>query len=160
MTDTFQRATRENMDRAIDLMRRSGCHAHIPLFEAVRAGTLALVYVTDRTAPVSIGELKRMGKPVVVLIGDDDGQATGPAGWSCAVPVARWARTGLIHGAGAEAAHYRVAVAGAAAHRRLMLVETESRFIAQWAGLLAPTPMLIIAPVDGAHPVQSRGAQH
>lgn len=160
MVDPFQRATRDNLNRAIDVLRSTGAHAHVPLFEAVRSGSMALIYVTDRTATVSLQAVKQLSKPVLILIGDDDGKATGPAGWACAVSVTGWAKRAVVHGCGAEPDHYRAATVGAIASRRLVMVETESRYIAEWTALLEPTPTLVIAPRGGVHPLRSAEIRH
>ena len=160
--DPFRHVTREGVARGIAFMSAAGDYDHIPLLRGVGDGRIALVHVSDRQGRLSIPELQRLRRPTLLLIGDDDYLATGPNGWACAKVAARWCRSAIVHGSGADPSFYAGAVNTAAALWRLLVVETASDKITAWAELLKDKPALLIRPRGGAsHPVlPSAGAQH
>ena len=146
---------------AINRARHTGSCAYVPILEAVRAGRVACVFVTRRDGMVSNRTLKTFERPVLVIVGDDDYGSTGPAGWTTKVPLMRWTRAVMVHGAGAEPDHYWAAVAGSEAHGRFVLVETSSEHVPAWMACAAERVAVAIVPRNGPHPVlPSRGAMH
>jgi hypothetical protein len=129
----------------------------IPLLRAVRAGRIALVQPT-RTAAVSMRKLKTFGRPVLLVVGDDDhAPDAGPHGWSGIHRPLAWARAIVIHGAVGRPEEYNMAVALAEAVGRLVLVECSSCNAVAWniaAGRYGPKALLhtIIPPAGYAHP--------
>ena len=132
----------------------------MPVVEALRDGQIAVQFLLrDQRAP--LGAMRRTSLPLLAWIGDDDGDAScGPDGWRCALQVTRWARGGVVHASGGEAAHYRTVVKGTLHERRFVLVETSSRHAAAWMALMAGKPTLAIVPVGGAHPVDMGETRH
>lgn len=146
---------------AINRAQHLGSHAYIPILEAVRAGRIACVFVTRRDGMVSNRTLKTFARPVMVIVGDDDHAATGPAGWPTTAPLMRWTRAVMVHGAGAEPDHYKAAVAGTEAHGRFVLVETSSQHVPAWMTCAADRVAVAIVPRNGPHPVMpNREAMH
>ncbi len=127
----------------------------LPLLRAARSGDVAY-FELDRGAKLLPEEMAPIGKPAVVVIGDDDDMATGPAGWPGTRRLLRyWASGALIHAAGGEASHYEVAIGWAQQLRRVVIVETSSTYAEDWmATLPAQTAKLLIWPTGGAHPIQ------
>ena len=140
---------------AIDLLQRGGDFAHVPLLEAGKAGSIGLVYMTDRMAPLPLGRMRRAERPVMVLIGDDGDDPTGPTGWACAKQVTQWASGAIVHGADAMPSHYEMAIEGTLTCRRFLVIDTASRHIEGWLDLLSHVQdqVLLIVPNDGEHPV-------
>lgn len=124
-----------------------------PIFNAVIAGRVKLACATSRTMQFPRRAVKSSGLPALVLVGDDDDAATGPAGWRCATEAARWAKAAIVHGAGADVAFSQAAVEGAIAVGRFLLVETSSQFVRPWSALLAGKPVLAVIPRGGLHPL-------
>ena len=157
----FQKCTRENLANAVMVAEQAGQQGTAELLRASMTGGIGLVFTTIRTAPLSAAELGAAKGPVIVVIGDDDYASTGPAGWACAASIAAWAGCAVIHAAGATAETYREAVMGAYLVGSAVLVETDSTHAETWAELFRPKPVLMVLPMDGAHPIMpARGAVH
>jgi len=126
----------------------------LPLLRAARDGLLALCGPTRAGSP-PWRILESTRRPIIILIGDDDGESTGPAGWACAKHLRCWGKSAMVHAAGGLAEHYETAVSGAMTARRYILVETTSEHRAAWERLLAPgMPVLSIRPDEGSsHPI-------
>lgn len=97
-------------------------------------------------------------QPAVVLLGDDDDEPSGPAGWACARRLLDWADLLIVHGTGGEREHYEAAVEATQTLRRVLFVETTSDLAPAWieaARLCNPLPALRLhLPQPGAsHPV-------
>lgn len=124
----------------------------LPLYRAARDGLLNIIH-PGRGAQVPSKMLERPGRPVLVLIGDDDDQSTGPSAWACGLRVRRWAQAGMIHAAGGEAHHYENALAGALLTGRFLLVETSMVHHAAWKNFLdTKVPVLNVISRTGVHP--------
>jgi hypothetical protein len=125
------------------------------LFRAVAEQRIGLTLIFDHRAawtPRSIASKI----PRVVLISDDREQSRGPEEWRCAISAITWARTAVVHGAGAEIEHYSTAVLSAEITGRCLFVETTSVHAPAWAAAIEPrgVPFLVIVPGDGGvHPV-------
>ena len=155
----FTRLTREQAERMRAIAAQLGTFA-LPLVNALADGRITLV-IPRRTDRAPLDAMRRATRPVLVLIGDDDYVSTGPDGWRCAQKVTRWARAGLVDGAGGERRDYEAAVVGAETHKRFVLIETASCHIPAWLALLTSKPVLVIVPKGGPHPVaEMREAVH
>jgi hypothetical protein len=131
----------------------------MPVVEALRTGLIAVQWLTrNQRAPLDV--MRRIDRPLLVWIGDDDDESCGPDGWRCAHQVTRWAKGGIVHAAGGEARHYAIAVQGTLVERRFLLVETSSRYALAWAKLMQGKPVLGILPRSGPHPVASTETRH
>lgn len=150
-------STSDRFERAIDVLQRGGDFAHGVLIEAVRDRKIDMVFAGDRTAALPWGRIRKSRKPVLILVGDDDDNPTGPAGWRFAKKFTAWARGAIVHGAGAKREHYQIAVEGALECRQFVVIDTASRYAADWLELLCHTFTLVIAPADGEHPVADVG---
>lgn len=127
----------------------------MPLLEAVEFGVIALGEVT-RSSAAPTKEIDRTGLPSIILVGDDDGQDSGPTGWMSARRLAYWARYGFVHATGGTVESYRNAVRIAVQFRKLVLVETGTSHVMAWHGLFANAgvPTMNLIPSDGGvHPV-------
>lgn len=149
--------TEEGLDKLIALTSTMGFSGRAHLFRQVREQRL-LVMECTRDAVFSMKLLKRQHKPMVVLLGDDDYQSTGPSSWAALPKILRWASRGVIHATGGDTASYDMAATMAVACRRLVLVETDSRHADEWGhALLAarpPVPFIgLVPPAGEAHPV-------
>jgi hypothetical protein len=107
------------------------CAHYVPLLRAVRAGRVALA-LPERHGAISSTRLKRAGRPVVVVLGDDDYMTTGPDGWVCTERVFGWARHIIIHAAAGHAEHYEAIALAAQVSGRLVLIETSSDAAVAW----------------------------
>jgi hypothetical protein len=127
----------------------------------VRRGGLALFFNSDRTQTVTVEELNQAQRPTIVVVGDDDYQSTGPAGWRCSATVAEWAAAAVIHAAGATADTYAEAAKAARLLGRAVLIETDTANALAWAKVFEPKRVLMVLPKDGPHPIMPpRSAVH
>lgn len=142
----------------------AGAPWHGPLFRAALAGELQVLLVQPG-ARVSRVLLNGAGRPVplVVLLAGDGGGPADPDAFPQARRLMRWARFILLHGAGGEVWHYRLAVEAAQAHRRLLIAETTSAALPAWIALkraVAPgTRGLVVAVPEGEPPHPSMPAR-
>ncbi len=144
--------------RLVDVTAQLGPWA-MPVVEALRSGIIAVQFlVRDQRAPLDV--MRRLDRPLLVWIGDDDDLSCGPDGWRCALQVTRWAKGGIVYAAGGEAHHYAIAVQGTLVERRFVLIETSSQHALAWADLMQGKPTLGILPRSGPHPVASKETRH
>lgn len=145
---------RRQAARLLDVIGRTTPYK-LPLFEAVAAGEIMFCEV-PRGAPFPRQALGKIDRPVVAVFGDDDGAATGPAGFPAAPEFADWCGAAMIHAAGGEAAHYATAALATIMLGRYALVETSSRYVDAWCrafGAGKGAPVLAIRPRLGIHPL-------
>jgi hypothetical protein len=117
--------------------------------------------VGSRTMSVPRTSLTGHRVPLVALIGDDDYQSSGPAGWLCAKRVAQHTACAVIHAAGATADTYAQALTGARLMGSCALIETDTERAREWAELWRGKPALLVWPRGGVHPVMpNRGGVH
>ncbi len=133
-----------------------GCGYLAHLLRPVMAGNINLIMPLRDTAMPPFYRMQKQGKPVVVLVGDDDYQPAGPDTWACAAKLRSWATFAIVHGTGAQDHHYKAAAALTFVHKRLLMIETTSAAAQLWAGFLkqrADLPFMGFLPTDGFHPV-------
>lgn len=146
-----------NIEKAIGICKALGSDHHVPLLQAVGVGRIAMTMLGDRLARPNLYALNREKRSGLVLIGDDEGNTTGPAGWAAAAQAMQWARGGLIHATGGDRRSYMLAVTMAEQVGRLLLIECSSDAAEAWASALqaASVPAVILLPTgDSVHPVE------
>jgi len=142
---------------AIARAEKIGATHLLPLLRAARAGQINVAVVGRGTA-APMGRLKRSTRPVVLLLGDDDGAPTGPAGWPQAGTLLHWCAATLVHSAGAEPRHYEAAGGAALAYGRVLVIETSTAREADWLALVRrlrpglPGLIVRVRPDEPAHP--------
>lgn len=136
---------------------QAGAGFYAPLLRRVMRGEVNACLPMRDTSMPPLYRLGRKGRPVVVILGDDDYATTGPDGWACAAKVREWAARAIVHGTGGQPWHYDAAADMAMQVRRLLLIETSSAGAQQWAAFLhertPALPFVGLLPPDGAHPV-------
>ncbi len=136
------------------------------LLRPASRGELNLIVPMRDTVQLPFYRMSKRGRPIVVVVGDDDYQTTGPDGWACADRLRNWAAFAIVHGTGGQRQHYAMAAAMAAEMRRLVFIETSTAGAQLWAGFLAERtpalPFMGLLPSDGgAHPVMpGKGELH
>lgn len=150
--------TYADLARAIVLHQMAGVIGMTHLLRARMRDEIALWNLLPSS---TTAEFKRFAgatrsKPTVFVVGDDDGLDRGPAGWTQARRAVRWAASVMVHGAGAEIAHYEAVVQTAQTRRRMLLVEASAVTLPAWYELVAAAPhrpaALMIVARDGVHP--------
>src|SRR4051794_11144416 len=154
MTD-FLHGNPNRLNDAILMCEQMGSLGHATLFRAVRDRQISLAIV-PRDAPITDKMLNRSQRPMVVLLVDDDGASTGPAGFRSWRRLTTWAGCALVHAAAADAETYQLVVTMAALQGRLLLIETTSAQEPAWAEALqaAGIPAVGVLPRGGVHPVR------
>ena len=150
--------------RLIELSEKFGPHL-AEFLRPASLGKMNLVFPTRDTRMPPLHQMEKKGRPVAVILGDDDYRPAGPGNWACACKLRSWARFAIVHGASAERQHYAAAAAMTLQVRRMLFIETSSVGAQAWAAFLSERtpllPMLGILPTDGPHPVlPPRGAMH
>jgi hypothetical protein len=153
-TSFIQIGATDQIDRLIIHAAALNLPGRVELLRAVQRGDINLVEPC-RDAVVPGRVLKNMARPLVVLLGDDDYAATGPAGWATVPRLLRWASSALVHASGGDVPSYRLAIAMALARPRFLLIETDSAHAAEWDATLSRRriPCIGLAPPFGVHPV-------
>jgi hypothetical protein len=151
MTD-FLHGNPNRLNEAILMCEQMGSPGHAELFRACRDQQISLV---TREVSISDKVLNRSQRPMVVLLGDDDGHSSGPSGFRSWRRLKSWAGCALIHAAAADVETYTVAIAMAVLQGRMLLIETSSDMAQAWADALqaASIPAIGVLPKGGVHPV-------
>ena len=151
----------------IDIAEMIGTASHsgpwlVPLFTALRDEKIELAFMArngkvQRFYPVS----DDVARPIVVVVGDDDGDDRGPGGWpaSIAGTISR-SRVVMLNASGGEAHHYALAVQAALAVQTVLIIETTSQHVEAWLELLNGKSVITVLPRGGVHPVSAGGMQH
>jgi hypothetical protein len=145
----------DEIDRLIALAANMNLIGRVELLRAIRAGVLNMVEL-DREGKLPVRAMEKSARPVLLLIGDDDYAATGPTGWTATRRLLYWAKAGVVHATAADAASYQMAIRMTLAHRRCVLIETDTAHAAEWSTALVAHRIRCIElmPGDGgAHPV-------
>ena len=150
------------LDDAIARASQLGMAHQVPLLRALRLGIVSAAFVSRAASAI---DLNRFGnRPAVVVLQDDDFQASGPAGFPVARKALRWGRAFMLHAAGGEPQHYAALVEAALSLRRVVLIETSADRAEGWFTFAkqatAPRPPrgLVIWPRGNVHPVVPPGA--
>lgn len=156
---------REDIARMIGQAELAGAGFYTPLLRRVMQGELNACAPMRHTAMPPLYRLGKKGRPLVVIIGDDDYRPAGPDTWACADKLRAWASFAVVHGTGGRPEHYAMAAEMAMQVRRLLLIETTSAAAQDWAGFLRERtpilPFMGVLPPVGAHPVvPARGDLH
>jgi hypothetical protein len=151
-----------DLARTITLTEQAGSIGTAHLMRALASGRIALLPLLPKESSSKFKAWTRLTKhrPAVALIGDDDGFDRGPVGWAQARRAVAWARSVMLHGAGAELFHYEAAIMAAELFHRTLIVECGTATLPAWIDLVkaahhAPRT-LIIQPHDGVHPLAVR----
>lgn len=151
---TIQVGSPDQLDRMVAGLVTAGFSHRAELLRAVRRGSICLIE-PRRDAVASMRLLKNASRPVLVLLGDDDYETTGPDGWATLPNLLRWARGAMVHGTGATIESYQTAIGMTLVHRRFVLVETSSDRVHEWGErfISRRIPVVGLLPTDGAHPL-------
>lgn len=151
--------TRAQMAEALRRFEQAGDTWHSPLIRAAMAGTLRFTILPPGArVPLSILDMQRDPRPLVVVVGGDAGGPATPDAFPQSRRLMRWAAFIMLHGAGGEPQHYAVAVEAASRVRRVLIVETTGAALPAWVALKAElarcTPGLgvMVPPGEPAHP--------
>lgn len=147
--------TETQMLEAMSSAMASGFEHLVPLFSAALTGKIQL-FILPRGAAWPARELRQSKLPALVIIGDDDHNATGPDGWPAA--IRDFARRAMIHAASGSIGTYKMALEGCVASRRYALVETSSAKLKEWVDFFSDSsrciPLEVVRTEDGVrHPV-------
>ena len=157
MSVAFHANTTADVARAIAYAQQYAPH-RVPLLRAVGEGLISLCELTRGTT-LPTHQLERALRPVLVLVGDDDGLDTGPSGWAARPRLAGWARHAFVHATGGDVPSYETAIGLALHRKRVVLIETGTVHVMAWHFLFAragvPT-LNLVPPNGGAHPVPVR----
>jgi hypothetical protein len=149
----------EDLAAATVFMHQAGVVGQTHLLRSLAAGRIAYQSLLPDTSTSHFKAFIRATstKPTVTLIGDDGDMPTGPAGWRLAQRAIRWAKTVILHGAGAEIEHYESAVIAAQLMQRVLIIECASAHLDAWIALVRAAPhrpsALVIVPRGGVHPL-------
>jgi hypothetical protein len=157
----------DDLARAIVLAEAQGSIGFVHLARALAAGRIAFQPLPPEMSASRFKQFARLttDRPTIVVIGDDDGFDRGPGGWRLAERAVAWAKTTMLHGAGAELPHYEAAVRAAQLVRRCLIVECSSATLPAWEALVRTAPhrpvTLVVRPRGGVHPLpMARESMH
>jgi len=156
---------RADIARAIGQAELAGAGFYVPLLRRVMQGEVNACWPQRDTVQPPFYRLSKSGRPLVVIVGDDDYKPAGPGTWACADKLRAWAAFAVLHGTGGKPEHYAMAAEMAMQVRRLLLIETTSAAAQDWAAFLhersPKLPFMGVLPPDGLHPVMpTRGSLH
>jgi hypothetical protein len=147
-----------DIPRAIAISEGAGAIGQAHLLRALYAGRIAFLPMPADTSTTKFKQWARatVGRPAVALVGDDDGFDAGPSAWRTTERAVKWARSVLIHAAGAEIHHYETAILAAELVHRVLIIECSTATLGAWVRLVRdashrPTA-LVIRPRVGVHP--------
>lgn len=160
MSDSIVKITQRDIGKMIAAAAHSGPWL-IPLFKAVGDGLIDLSLLQRGAKKVeTIFPATGHAKCLVILLGDDDGDDRGPAGWECAEQVIKRSRAVMLNASGGEAQHYALAVMQAQLVGTVLMIETASRHVEAWSKLLVGKSVMAILPRGGQHPIDMRETRH
>ena len=159
MSGFFPVNTWDEVTRAILVMEQAGSIGTAHLLRALASGRIALLPILPDESSTKFKAFARMTghRPAVVLIGDDDGFDRGPGGWAQAGRALSWAKSVMLHGAGAELFHYEAVITAAELTRRTLIVECSTATLPVWVELVKAAPhrpeTVLIQAAGGPHPL-------
>ena len=156
------RMDKAQIDRTIIFSASAGRAYYVPILRSIRDDNLACLNVVRNGG--NIPPVWPKWRPRLVIIGDDDGQASGPTGFAAALLRSFFQRPAgvIVHASGAEEAHYALAVQnalyGTEGQRLSVMVETTSAFAEEWVNFsllyaLTIKPFVIHPPPGLFHPL-------
>lgn len=129
----------------------------LPIFRAAADGLIGLVFLHDPETAWPTELIAAIRRPILVVVSDDcepERRSSPPSAWRCADQLRDWASAVIVHGAGAQPEHYRLAVATTLLFGRAVLIETNSRLAIEWGRFMKRLAPLVIVPREGRpHPV-------
>ena len=127
----------------------------LPLYRAAADGRVRIINVCAADAAWPTAMIAKSTGPTAVVVGADQGAGDdpGPHKWRAAKGLRRWCAAAIVHGAGGETGHYRLAVDAAETFQRLALIECTADQVQPWTAFLGCPRTLMIVPRDGVHPV-------
>lgn len=157
---TIEIHTRADAERAINTLQQTGCGYRIPLVQAALDGRVAHLEIQRSGCS---GKAKRFiartaNRPTLILVGDDDGDDTGPNGWPLAQRLMRWSAVIVLHATGGQRWHYESALDAAVSSGTVLLVECGTATLPAWkeaARRWAPAAFVValVPNGQGVHPV-------
>jgi len=156
---------RADIARVIGQAELAGAGFYVPLLRRVMEGEVNACWPQRDTVQPPFYRLGKLGRPLVIIVGDDDYKPAGPDTWACSAKLRTWASFAVVHGTGGRPEHYAMVAEMAMRVRRLLLVETTSAAAQDWAAFLherSPNlPFMGVLPPVGPHPVMpARGGLH
>jgi hypothetical protein len=109
-------------------------HHRLPFLRAARAKQLSVCEI-GRGGVLEWREVEQLASrlPMLILIGDDDHESSGPSGFPGLRRMQYWRpRKVVVHGSGVSEAISQEIVAAIQVLRRMVLVETDSAHIDEW----------------------------
>jgi hypothetical protein len=133
-----------------------------PLANAGHHDLIDLVMVHDTRTPWP-KQMRNTTHPTVFMVCDDPGNPDGlggPDAWRCSGKIKSWAQCAIIHAAGGRPEHYAEVVLAALMVRRLVLVETTSKYALAWKERISCPTTVTIIPRTGTHPIPNAEVFH
>jgi len=78
---------RADIARVIGQAELAGAGFYVPLLRRVMQGEVNACWPQRDTVQPPFYRLSKSGRPLVIVVGDDDYATTGPDGWACAGKV-------------------------------------------------------------------------
>ena len=143
--------------RLVDVSARMGM-PQLPVTTWAQSGAGCAVVIAGVDTPWPKRMLKRFrGRPTIVIVGADQGQDNDPlpSSWACLPGLVAWSARAsiLLHAAGGEPSHYRMACHEAERRGKVAIIECTPRTMAAWAEALPKDGVLAIVPREGKHPI-------
>ncbi len=129
----------------------------LPVWKAVKDGTIELDLVRRDGKVQRFYKFSDTPLPILIIIGDDDGDDRGPAGWPKSGLTIGNAAAVMVNASGGEADHYRLAVERTRLSGVVVIIETSSQHLIAWRNLLLTLPVkptMFIVPRGGVHPIR------
>lgn len=116
----------------VRIAKREGFPEMLPLFDAVRARSIAVLFWGRSDRPFPDASLAKITVPTLVVLQDVVGADAGPGRWPLA-EITGWAdRKAFAYGCMMDADFYRLAVETTLEFGRFMLVQTEMEMVPAW----------------------------
>lgn len=116
----------------VRIARHEGFPEMLPLFEAVRARSIAVQFWGRSDKPFPDATLAKITVPTLVVLQDVVGANAGPSRWPLA-EITGWAdRKAFVYGCVMDADFYEFAVATTLEFGRFLLIQTELEMVPAW----------------------------
>lgn len=127
-----QGLTDSDFDHLVAIAIAAGAIHTAELLEVAKRGYIRLCSVF-RGAKPPLGFKASGAVPLVIVLGDDDRQSTGPAGWACASDAIQMARCAVLHSCLGTAGQGHLVATMATSLGTCLLVETDPEHAGAWA---------------------------